>query len=61
MFEEKIFWKEGFEGKCMGRMMFRSFDLNKFLSKVEIDNGLEVVALKFDGNNIEVITSAEKK
>ena len=61
MFEEKIFWKEGFEGKCMGGMMFRSFDLNKFLSKVEIDNGLEVVALKFDGNNIEVITSAEKK
>ena len=38
MFEEKIFWKEGFEGKCMGGMMF-----------------------KFDGNNVEVITSAEKK
>ena len=46
MFKEKIFWKEGFEGKCMGGMMFRSFDLNKFLSKVEIDNGLEVVAFK---------------
>ena len=45
----------------MGGMMFRSFDLNKFLSKVEIDNGLEVIALKFDGNNVEVITSAEKK
>ena len=31
MFENEIFWKEGFEGKCLGGMMFRSFDLNKFL------------------------------
>ena len=61
MFKDKIFWKEGFERKCMGGMMFRSFDLNKFLSKVEVDNGLEVVAFKFEGNNVEVITSAEKK
>ena len=61
MFKEKIFWKEGFEGKCMGGMMFRSFDLNKFLNKIEVNNGLEVVAFKFDGNNVEVITSAEKK
>jgi len=61
MFKDKIFWKEGFEGKCMGGMMFRSFDLNKFLSKVEVNNGLEVVAFKFKGNNVEVITSAEKK
>tara|TARA_R110001606_G_C15318677_1_gene644434 strand:+ start:213 stop:386 length:174 start_codon:yes stop_codon:yes gene_type:complete len=55
MFEDKIFWKEGFEGKCLGGLMFRSFDLNQFIKKVEGD-GIEVVAIKFEGNNLELIT-----
>ena len=54
MSESKIFWKEGFEGKCMGGIMFRSFDLNKFIKKVE-EEGTEVIGIKFEGNNLELI------
>jgi hypothetical protein len=54
MFENEIFWKEGFEGKCLGGLMFRSFDLNKFIKKVE-EEGTEVIGIKFEGNNLELI------
>ena len=54
MFEKEIFWKEGFEGKCVGGLMFRSFDLNKFIKKVE-EEGTEVIGIKFEGNNLELI------
>jgi hypothetical protein len=54
MSESKIFWKEGFEGKCMGGIMFRSFDLNEFIKKVEERKG-EVIGIKFEGNNLELI------
>jgi len=60
MFKDKIFWKEGFEGKCVGGLMFRSFDLNEFIEKVEEEEGHEVVAVKFEGNNIELIINGEK-
>ena len=37
--------------------MFRSFDLNQFIKKVEAsEKGKEVVGIKFDGNNLELIT-----
>jgi|TARA_B100000780_G_scaffold272058_1_gene233726 hypothetical protein len=56
MFKEKIFWKEGFEGKCQGGMMFRSFELNQFIKKVEAsDEGGEVIGMKFEDNNLELI------
>jgi hypothetical protein len=54
MFENEIFCKEGFEGKCLGGLMFRSFDLNKFIKKVE-EEGTEVIGIKFEGNNLELI------
>jgi len=54
-FEEKIFWKDGFDGEALSGIMFRSFDLNKFIKKVEIDNGHEVVGIKFEDNNLELI------
>ena len=54
MFEEQVFWKDGFEGEAKGGLMFRSFDLNKFIKKVEEKN--EVVGIKFEGNNLELIT-----
>jgi hypothetical protein len=57
MFENEIFWKEGFEGKCLGGLMFRSFDLNKFIKKVEED-GTEVIGIKFEDNNLELIIKA---
>jgi hypothetical protein len=59
MFEEEIFWKDGFEGEANGGIMFRSFDLNKFIKKVEENQ--EVVGIKFEKNNIQLITKKIKK
>jgi len=58
MFEQEVFWKDGFEGNAKGGIMFRSFDLNKFIKKVEEDQ--EVVGIKFDGNNLELIVKDGK-
>ena len=50
-----IFWKDDFEGNCKGGLMFRAFDLNKFIDNLEI-KGENVVGIKFDdSNNIELI------
>jgi hypothetical protein len=49
-FEDRIFWKDGF-----------SFDLNKFIEKIEIEEGKEVVGIQFEGNNIELITKKQVK
>jgi hypothetical protein len=52
---EGIFWKEGFEGDCKGGIMFRAFDLNKFIKLIEV-KGDNVIGIKFDNsNNIELI------
>jgi len=58
MFEGQVFWKEGFEDNAQGGIFFRSFDLNKFIRKVEED-GNEVVGIKFDENNLELIIKAK--
>ena len=58
MFEQEVFWKDGFEGNAKGGIMFRSFDLNKFIKKVEEKE--EVVGIKFDGNNLELIVKNGK-
>ena len=57
MFEDKIFWREDFQdGEAQGGFFFRSFDLNKFLKQVEeSENGGEVVGIRFEDNNVEVI------
>ena len=56
MFEEKVFWKEGFDGEAKGGVMFRSFDLNKFIKAVESsESGGELVGIKFEDNNLELI------
>ena len=54
MFEKEVFWKDGFDGEAEGGLMFRSFDLNKFIKKVESDSK-EVVGIKFEDNNLELI------
>jgi hypothetical protein len=59
MFEDKIFWKDEWEGEAKGGIMFRSFDLNKFIKKVEEKE--EVVGIKFDGNNLELIVKKQKE
>lgn len=58
MFEQEVFWKDGFEGNAKGGIMFRSFDLNKFIKKVEEDQ--EVVGIRFEGNNLELIVKDGK-
>ena len=60
MFENEVFWKDGFTGKAKGGVFFRSFDLSKFLEKIEAGDE-EVVGIKFDGNNLEVILNNEPK
>ena len=54
MFEKEVFWKDGFDGEAEGGLMFRSFDLNKFIKKIESDSK-EVVGIKFEDNNLELI------
>ena len=54
MFEKEVFWKDGFNEAAEGGIMFRSFDLNEFIKKVEERKG-EVIGIKFEGNNLELI------
>ena len=58
MFNEQVFWKDGFEGEGRGGIFTRAVDLKKFLELVEAnenENGGEVVGLRFDDNNLEII------
>jgi hypothetical protein len=58
-FENTVFWKEGFDdGEAQGGYFIRSFDLKKVEEKVEAD-GTEVVGIKFENNNIEIITKVK--
>jgi len=55
MFEEQVFWKDGFDAiEAKGGLHFRAFGLNQFIKKVEKE-GTEVVGIKFEGNNLELI------
>ena len=33
---DSIFWKDGWNGTAKGGLMFRAFDLNKFINNLEI-------------------------
>ena len=59
MKENKIFWKDGFNGEAEGGYYFRAFDLVKFFKKLEKENK-EVVGLEFDGNNVNVIVKKDE-
>jgi hypothetical protein len=62
MFDGQVFWKDTYDGKyAEGGFFIRAFDLKKFLEKVEAsENGGEVVGLKFEGNNLEIIVNPKK-
>ncbi len=62
MFNEKIFWKEDFVGnEAKGGIFTRAVDLKKFMELVEeSDTGGEVVGLRFDDNNLELIIKPKK-
>lgn len=59
MFDNKIFWKDTFDGeKAQGGIFYRAVDLNKFMKLVEANengNGGEIVGIRFDENNLELI------
>lgn len=59
MFENKIFWKDTFDGeKAQGGIFYRAVDLKKFMELVEANengNGGEIVGIRFDENNLELI------
>jgi hypothetical protein len=58
MFQEQIFWKDGFEGECQGGIFTRAVELKKFLELIEENergSGGEVVGLRFEDNNLEII------
>ena len=60
MFKDTVFAKSDFDGQAKGGIFFRSFDLTKFLEKVEASDE-EVVGLRFEGNNLEVLVNANKR
>jgi len=53
-FNSDIFWKDG-DYKAKGGIYYRSFDLNQFLRKLELEKNMNVVGLRFDENNLELI------
>jgi len=56
-YNDKIFWREDFkDGNAKGGYYFRAVDLTKFFNLLELSaNGGEVVGLRFDDNNVEII------
>ena len=56
-YNDKIFWREDFkDGDAKGGYYFRAVDLTKFFNLLELSaNGGEVVGLRFDDNNVEII------
>ena len=60
MSKQRVFWKDGFQGKAKGGYYFRVFDLVKFIDKLEENKG-EVVGLEFEDNNVNVIIESKNK
>lgn len=59
MFQEQVFWKDDYtDGPLQGGIFVRAVELKQFLELVEANengNGGEVVGLRFEGNNLEII------
>ena len=60
-YNDKVFWREDFnDGNAKGGYYFRAVDLTKFFNLVEnSEGGGEVVGLRFDDNNVEIIVKVE--
>ncbi len=52
---KKLFWLENWNGSAKGGYYFRSFDLNKFMEKLEKEGHGKVVGLEFEDNNVNLI------
>jgi len=59
MFQGQIFWKDNFtDGEAQGGIFTRAVELKQFLELIEANengNGGEVVGLRFEDNNLEII------
>ena len=58
MFQEQVFWKDSFDGEAKGGIFTRAVELKQFLELIEANengNGGEVVGLRFEDNNLEII------
>jgi hypothetical protein len=51
MFNDVIFWKDGFNGQAKGGIFMELVE--------ESETGGEVVGLRFDDNNLEIIVKNE--
>jgi len=62
MFNDVIFWKDEFNGQAKGGIFTRAVDLKKFMELVEAsETGGEVVGLRFDDNNLELIVKQSEE
>lgn len=60
-YNDKIFWREDYNGEGKGGFYFRAVDLTKFFNLVEnSEDGGEVVGLRFEDNNVEIIVKLER-
>ena len=59
MFQVQIFWKDNFtDVEAQGGIFTRAVELKQFLELIEANengNGGEVVGLRFEDNNLEII------
>lgn len=60
-FSKRIFWLDGWEGVSKGGYYFRSFDLNKFMKKLEEEGHGKVVGLEFEDGNVNCIVETSQK
>lgn len=60
-FKTRTFWLESWEGVSKGGYYFRSFDLNKFMKKLEEEGHGKVVGLEFEDGNVNCIVQVSEK
>lgn len=60
-FKKRTFWLDQWNGVAKGGIYFRSFDLNKFMKKLEEEGHGKVVGLEFEDGNVNCIVEATEK
>lgn len=57
--DKKLFYLKDWEGQAKGGYYFRAFDLIEFFKKLEDGGYGQVVALEFEGHNVNVIVEVK--
>ncbi len=58
-FKSRTFWLDKWQGVSKGGYYFRSFDLNKFMKKLEEEGHGKVVGLEFEDGNVNCIVEVQ--